>query len=87
MLNIYTCADPGQNEIKAAIKEHNLNRVVVAACSPRMHEPTFRNCIGEAGLNPYLLEMANIREHVSWFISGKKKKRLKSKRSNRYCCS
>ena len=66
MLNIYTCADPGQNEIRRAIKEHNLNRVVVAACSPKMHEPTFRNCISEAGLNPYLLEMANLREHDSW---------------------
>ncbi|MBU0756519.1 MAG: hydrogenase iron-sulfur subunit [Nanoarchaeota archaeon] len=66
MLNIYTCADPGQNEIKHAIEEHNLNRVVVAACSPRMHEPTFRNTVSEAGLNPYLLEMANLREHDSW---------------------
>ncbi|MFH0875753.1 MAG: FAD-dependent oxidoreductase [archaeon] len=74
MLNIYTCADPGQNEIKSAIKEHNLNRVVVAACSPRMHEPTFRNCITEAGLNPYLLEMANIREHCSWVHIWEKEK-------------
>lgn len=66
MLNIYTCADPGQNEIRDAIKEHKLNRVVVAACSPRMHEPTFRVCVKEAGLNPYLFEQANIREHDSW---------------------
>jgi len=64
--NKYTCADPGQQEIKRHIQEHNLNRVVVASCSPRMHEPTFRNCIREAGLNPYLLEMANIREQCSW---------------------
>jgi heterodisulfide reductase subunit A len=64
--NKYTCADPGQQEIKRHIQEHNLNRVVVASCSPRLHEPTFRNCISEAGLNPYLLEMANIREHCSW---------------------
>jgi heterodisulfide reductase subunit A len=66
VLNKYTCADPGQNEIKRHIKEHNLNRVVVASCTPRMHEPTFRKCIEEAGLNQYLLEMANIREHCSW---------------------
>jgi len=64
--NKYTCADPGQQEIRRHIQEHNLNRVVVASCSPRLHEPTFRNCIYEAGLNPYLLEMANIREHCSW---------------------
>ena len=66
VLNKYTCADPGQVEIQNHIKEHNLNRVVVASCTPRMHEPTFRNCIEEAGLNQYLLEMANIREHCSW---------------------
>jgi len=64
--NRYTCAEPGQNEIKRAIKEHNLNRVVVASCSPKIHEPTFRNCVAEAGLNRYLMEMANIREHCSW---------------------
>ncbi len=64
--NRYTCADPGQNEIKDAIDEHRLNRVVVAACSPRQHEPTFRQCVDEAGLNPYLMEMANLREHCSW---------------------
>ena len=64
--NKYTCADPGQNEIKEAIKEHNLNRVVVASCSPLMHEPTFRACVEDAGLNRYLVEMANLREHCSW---------------------
>jgi heterodisulfide reductase subunit A len=64
--NRYTCADPGQNEIKHAIAEHRLNRVVVASCTPKIHEPTFRNCVAEAGLNPYLMEMANIREHCSW---------------------
>ncbi len=64
--NRYTCAEPGQMEIKRAIREHNLNRVVVASCSPRMHEPTFRACVSEAGLNKYLFEMANIREHCSW---------------------
>ncbi len=62
----YMCSDPGQNMIKAAIKEHRLTGVVVAACSPRMHEPTFRNAVAEAGLNPYLCEMANLREHCSW---------------------
>lgn len=64
--NRYTCAEPGQEEIKRYIREKNLNRVVVASCTPRMHEPTFRNCVAEAGLNPYLMEMANIREHCSW---------------------
>jgi len=64
--NKYTCADPGQEEIKRHIREYNLNRVVVASCTPRMHESTFRTCVAEAGLNPYLLEMASIREHCSW---------------------
>jgi len=64
--NKYTCADPGQNEIKKAIAEYGLNRVVVASCTPKIHEPTFRNCVTEAGMNPYLFEMANIREHCSW---------------------
>ncbi len=64
--NKYTCADPGQNEIKDAVRQHNLNRVVVASCTPRQHEPTFRQCVYEAGLNPYLMEMANLREHCSW---------------------
>ena len=64
--NRYTCADPGQEEIRKAIREQKLNRVVVAACSPRMHEPTFRRTVSEAGLNPFLYEMANIREFSSW---------------------
>ena len=64
--NKYTCADPGQNEIKRAITEFKLDRVVVASCSPRMHEPTFRGCVWDVGLNPYLMEMANLREHCSW---------------------
>jgi len=67
--NRYTCSDPGQEEIKKNIREYALNRVVVASCSPRLHEPTFRNCLAEAGLNPYLLEMANIREQCSWVHS------------------
>ncbi len=64
--NRYTCADPGQKEIQKAIHEHGLNRVVVASCTPKIHEPTFRKCVASAGLNPYLMEMANIREHCSW---------------------
>jgi heterodisulfide reductase subunit A len=64
--NRYTCADPGQQEIQRVIREQNLNRVVVASCSPSSYEPIFRSCIQGAGLNPYLLEMANIREHCSW---------------------
>jgi len=66
----YTCADPGQVEIQRSIREHNLNRVVVASCSPATYEVIFRSCIAGAGLNPYLLEMANIREHCSWVTAG-----------------
>jgi heterodisulfide reductase subunit A len=62
----YMCSDPGQELIRKDIEEHGLNRVVVAACSPRMHEPTFRRCVEQAGVNPYLFEMANIREFSSW---------------------
>jgi heterodisulfide reductase subunit A len=62
----YMCSDPGQNLIKEAVREKRLTGVVVAACSPRMHEPTFRRACAEAGLNPYLCEMANLREHCSW---------------------
>ena len=64
--SLYMCSEPGQEQIKADIREHNLTRVVVASCSPRLHEPTFRATCEAAGLNPYLLEMANIREHCSW---------------------
>lgn len=63
---MYTCSEPGQEEIKAAIAREKLDRVVVAACSPRMHELTFRRTIEKAGLNRYFFEMANIREHCSW---------------------
>ena len=62
----YMCSDPGQQMIKQAIAQKKLTGVVVGACSPRMHEPTFRRAAAEAGLNPYLLEMANLREHCSW---------------------
>jgi len=63
---MYMCSDPGQDLIKKDIKELGLTRVVVAACSPRMHEPTFRGAVFGAGLNPYLYEMCNIREQCSW---------------------
>ncbi len=62
----YMCSDPGQRIITDAITEHKLSGVVVASCSPRMHEPTFRMAAASVGLNPYMLEMANIREHCSW---------------------
>jgi len=62
----YMCSDPGQNLVKEDIRDEGLNRVIVASCSPRMHEPTFRKTLKEAGLNPYFLEMANIREQCSW---------------------
>ncbi|MBE0430635.1 MAG: CoB--CoM heterodisulfide reductase iron-sulfur subunit A family protein [Dehalococcoidia bacterium] len=62
----YMCSDPGQDLIKDDIKELGVNRVVVASCSPRMHEPTFRKAVEDGGLNPYLYEHANIREHCSW---------------------
>ena len=65
-VNTYTCSDPGQKEIQKAIQEHSLDRVVIAACSPRMHEPTFRACVAARGLNPFLMEMVNIREGCSW---------------------
>jgi heterodisulfide reductase subunit A len=66
MVNKFTCADPGQEEIKAAIEEHKLDRVVVAACTPRMHEPTFRRTTQDGGLNQFFFEMANIRDQGSW---------------------
>ena len=67
--NLYTCADSGQRQIEKDIKDYKLNRVVVAACSVRLHEPTFRACVSKAGLNPFLFEMANIREQDTWVHS------------------
>ena len=64
--NLYTCSQDTQYHIREMILEHNLNRVVVASCSPRTHEPLFQQTLKEAGLNPYLFEMANIRDHCSW---------------------
>lgn len=63
---LYACADSGQRLIKEDIEKYHLNRVVVSACSVRMHEPTFRAAVAEAGLNPFLMEMANIREQCTW---------------------
>lgn len=67
----YMCSDPGQDLIKKSIKEHNLEQVVVASCSPRMHENTFRKAVADGGINPYLFEMVNIREQDSWVHSDK----------------
>ena len=64
--NLYTCSQDTQDRIKEKIKEHNLNRVIVASCTPRTHEPLFRETTAEGGLNPYLFEMANIRDQCSW---------------------
>ena len=74
---VYMCSAPAQEMIKADIKEHGLTRVIVASCSPRMHEPTFRRVVEEGGINPYLFEMANIREHCSWVHSREPEKATK----------
>jgi heterodisulfide reductase subunit A len=66
----YACSEPGQQSIREDILAQNLDRVVVASCSPRLHEPTFRQMVQDAGLNPYILEMANLREHCSWVHMG-----------------
>ena len=75
----FMCSDPGQELIKDDIRRLGVNRVVVAACSPTMHEATFRRAIVEVGLNPYFLEMANIREHCSWVTEDKEKATEKAK--------
>ena len=62
----YMCSEAGQSRIAAAVKEKNLTGIVVCSCSPRMHEATFRKCAERYGLNPYMVEIANIREHCSW---------------------
>ena len=64
--NLYTCSNDTQERIREKIQEHGLNRVIVASCTPRTHEPLFRNTIREVGLNPFLFEMANIRDQCSW---------------------
>ena len=65
-INKLSCSEAGQAKIQAAIKEKNLTGIVVCSCSPRMHETTFREAAERAGLNPYMVEIANIREHCSW---------------------
>ena len=62
----YACSEPGQTEIREDIREHGLDRIVVASCSPRLHEQTFRQMMKQADLNPFMLEMANLREQCSW---------------------
>jgi len=66
----YLCSEPGQQLIKNDIAEKGVNRVVIGSCTPRLHEPTFRTCLAAAGLNPYLLDMANLREQCSWVHAG-----------------
>ncbi len=75
----YMCSDPGQDLIRQDIKELGLNRIVVASCSPLMHERTYRRVCQESGLNPYLFEMANIREHCSWVTEDKEAATEKAK--------
>jgi heterodisulfide reductase subunit A-like polyferredoxin len=62
----YACSEPGQQEIKRDLVDLDLDRIVVASCSPRLHEPTFRQMVQSIGINPYLMEMANLREQCSW---------------------
>ncbi len=63
---VYACSEPGQQAIKNDILDNQLDRVVIASCSPRLHEPTFKNMVQSVGLNPYMMEMANLREQCSW---------------------
>ncbi len=77
----YMCSDPGQELVKQDIKELGLNRVVVASCSPLMHEITFRRACEEAGLNPFNFQMANIREQVSWVTEDPQKATERAKRA------
>jgi heterodisulfide reductase subunit A len=75
----YMCSDPGQDLIKQDIAGYGLNRVVVASCTPLMHEPTFRRACAEAGLNPFFFQMANIREHCSWVVDDREQATDKAK--------
>ena len=76
---LYMCSETGQELIRKEIKEKGLNRIVVAACSPNMHEPTFRNVLNSVGLNPYCLEIVNIREQCAWVHKDKKVATKKAK--------
>lgn len=75
----YMCSDPGQEMIIKDIQEHGIDRVVVASCSPRMHEPTFQKACERGGINKYLFEMANIREHCAWVHEERKAATEKAK--------
>ena len=81
----YMCSSPGQSKVVEAIKEHKLTGIVVAACSPRMHELTFRNATAEGGINPFLCEMANIREHCSWVHPRAEETTEKGKQFSGHC--
>jgi heterodisulfide reductase subunit A len=72
-VNDFTCSDPGQNIIKNDILDLDLNRVVVAACTPKIHESTYRTVLAQAGLNPHYFQMVNLREHCSFIHSGNKR--------------
>ena len=76
-VNTYTCSDPGQSEIETAIKEQGIEKIVVAACSPRLHGPTWRKLLKRVGINPSLVEVANIREQCSWVHLSEKKEASK----------
>ena len=75
----FVCSDPGQAIIKKDIKEQKLNRIVIASCSPRLHELTFRRTLASVDLNPYLMEMANIREQDAWVTEDKGLATVKAK--------
>jgi len=75
----YMCSDPGQRLVTEAIQQHRLTGVVVASCSPRMHENTFRRTVASVGMNPYMFEMANIREHCSWVHANRREATEKAK--------
>ena len=75
----FMCSDPGQEMIEKDIKEYGLNRVVVASCSPRLHEKTFKNACQRAGLNPYMFQMASVREQVSWVTEDEEEATRKAK--------
>jgi len=77
--SVYTCSEPGQNQIVEDIKKYNLTKVVVASCSPKMHEKTFRKTLENAGINPYNLEMVNLREQCSWVHKDKTEGTKKAK--------
>jgi heterodisulfide reductase subunit A len=76
----YVCSEPGQQMIQQDIKDQKLERIVVASCSPRMHEQTFQNAVAKAGLNPFYFAMVNIREQVSWVVRDKDLATAKAKR-------